>query len=108
MGHARAILGLPDEELQLQVAEKASSQGYSVRQVERLVQKMTEPRTAAPAEEPAEDPNVRAAIETLESVLGTRVRIVQKSAERGRLEIDYYSQDDLNRIYGIIAGEPEE
>jgi ParB family chromosome partitioning protein len=102
MGHARAILGLPTEELQRQVAEKASSQGLSVRQVERLVQKMTTEREPKPAEEEV-DPNVKAAIQELERALGTRVRITGKPDQRGRIEIDYYSGDDLHRIYSLIV-----
>ncbi len=103
MGHARAILGLPTEELQRQVAEKASSQGLSVRQVERLVQRMTQDREAKPVEDV--DPNVKAAIQELERVLGTRVRINGKSDHRGRIEIEYYSTDDLHRIYTVIIGD---
>jgi ParB family chromosome partitioning protein len=106
MGHARALLGLPTEELQRQVAEKAASQGLSVRNVEQLVQKLVEPRERK--EEPeAEtvDPNVKAAIEELERALGTRVRILEKGKDRGRIEIEYYSADDLDRIYQRIVGE---
>jgi len=105
MGHARAILGLPNPELQRQLAEKVASQGLSVRQVERLVQRTTEPQEPKTTEDAEADPNVRAAVERLETLLGTRVRIVQKSEKRGRLEIDYYSQDDLQRIYELIVGE---
>jgi ParB family chromosome partitioning protein len=105
MGHARAILGLPTPELQLQVAEKASAEGMSVRQVERLVQRMSQPREPHQVEEVPQDPNVRAAIQELERVLGTRVRVVEKSEQRGRIEIEYYSQEDLSRIYEIIVGE---
>jgi ParB family chromosome partitioning protein len=101
MGHARAILGLPTEELQRQIAEKASAQGLSVRQVERLVQKMTTEREPKPVVEL--DPNVKAAVQELERVLGTRVRITGKPDQRGRIEIDYYSGDDLHRIYSMIV-----
>ncbi|HXG32867.1 MAG TPA: ParB/RepB/Spo0J family partition protein [Bryobacteraceae bacterium] len=104
MGHARAILGLPDEDLQRRVAEKAASQGLSVRQVERLVRRMTETREPKPAEEIAADPNFRAAISELERVLGTRVRIVARSENRGKIEIEYYSAEDLERIYQLIVG----
>ena len=103
MGHARAILGLPTEALQRQVAEKTSSQGLSVRQVERLIQRMTETREPKQVEEVADDPNVKAAIAELERVLGTRVRIVEKAENRGRIEIEYYSPDDLDRIYSLIV-----
>ncbi len=104
MGHARAILGLPDEDLQRRVAEKAASQGLSVRQVERLVRRMTETREPKPADEIAADPNFRAAVTELERVLGTRVRIVARSENRGRIEIEYYSGEDLERIYQLIVG----
>jgi ParB family transcriptional regulator, chromosome partitioning protein len=103
MGHARSILGLGTEELQRQIAEKAASQGLSVRQVEHLVQKMTSEREPKPVEDI--DPNVKAAIQQLEQVLGTRVRITGKPEQRGRIEIEYYSGDDLHRIYSVIVGE---
>jgi ParB family transcriptional regulator, chromosome partitioning protein len=100
MGHARAILGLTTPELQTQLAEKAAAQGFSVRQVERLVQKVNEPRETTEA--PLQDPNIKAAVQELESALGTRVRIVQKSDQRGRVEIEFYSQEELQRIYEWI------
>ncbi|MGO9097217.1 MAG: ParB/RepB/Spo0J family partition protein [Bryobacteraceae bacterium] len=106
MGHARAILGLPTEDLQRQVAERATSQGLSVRQVERLVQRMTATREPKSPDEVA-DPNVKAAIAELERVLGTRVRITGKPDKRGRLEIEFYSAEDLDRIYSVIVGERE-
>lgn len=104
-GHARALLGLEDPEAQIEVAGRITSEGLSVRQVERLVQRMNEPREPKPAEEATVDPNVRAAIQELERKLGTRVRIVPKSEQRGRIEIEYYSIDDLTRIYEMIVGE---
>lgn len=104
MGHARAILGLPTPELQIEVAERTTAEGLSVRQVERLVQRMSEPREPKSAAEATVDPNVKAAILELERVLGTRVRITEKSENRGRIEIEYYSMDDLTRIYETIVG----
>ncbi len=101
MGHARAILGLTTPELQTQVAEKAAAQGFTVRQVERLVKKVNEPRV--PTENPLQDPNIKAAVGSLEAALGTRVRIVEKSDQRGRIEIEYYSQEELQRIYEWIV-----
>lgn len=107
MGHARAILGLQDPTQQQEIANKAAAQGMSVRQVERVVQSINEKREAddAPPDEPKVDPNVKAAIQELERVLGTRVRILEKSAKKGRIEIDYFSPDDLDRIYNLIVGE---
>lgn len=106
MGHARAILGLPDQAAQLALANKTAAQGYSVRQVERMVQHATEKRNGSgAAEEPRQDPNIKAAISELESTLGTRVRINEKDTQRGRIEIEYYSQEDLHRIYEQIIGQ---
>jgi ParB family transcriptional regulator, chromosome partitioning protein len=101
MGHARAILGLTNPALQLQVAEKAAAQGFSVRQVERLVKNVNEPRE--PSDAPLQDPNIKAAIGALEAALGTRVRIIEKSDQQGRIEIEYYSQGELERLYEWIV-----
>ena len=104
MGQARAILGLPTAEQQIEVAEKAAAQGLSVRQVEGLVQSLTSDRTrSGDKKEKAIDPNVRAAIEDMERVLGTRVHIVELSEQRGRIEIEYYSQSDLDRLFQQIT-----
>jgi ParB family transcriptional regulator, chromosome partitioning protein len=105
MGHARAILGLPSPEQQIEVAEKTAAQGLSVRQVEALVQVLTsDTSTTGQKKGKASDPNVRAAIEEMERALGTRVRIVELSDQRGRIEIEYYSQTDLDRLFQQITG----
>jgi ParB family chromosome partitioning protein len=107
MGHARAILGLPDATSQIQIAEKAAAQNLSVRQVEALVQELTAERPregSGHRKEQALDPNVKAAIEELERALGTRVRIVELSEQRGRIEIEYYSQAELDRLFQHITG----
>ena len=105
MGHARAILALPTEELQRSVAEKVATQGLSVRGTERLVQSMTEPREIKEDQIVQIDANVKAAEEELQRVLGTRVNINAKNQKRGRIEIEYYSQDELQRIYQMLVGE---
>ncbi len=108
MGHARAILGLPDSEIQIEVAEKSAAQGLSVRQVEALVQEHTSQRDrtggAGSRKESKPDPNVKAAVDDLERALGTRVRIVEVNEQRGRIEIDYYSQTELDRLFQHIVG----
>jgi ParB family chromosome partitioning protein len=108
MGHARALLGLTTTEQQIEYGNRAAAQGYSVRQVERLVQDAVQERaqgsgdSRAPADR-RQDPNVKAAATELENILGTRVRIIEKTDQRGKIEIDYYSQDDLHRLYDMIA-----
>lgn len=104
-GHARCLLSLPTIQLQRDVAEKALSQGWSVRQIERTTQKMLESRKPKRAERSTIDPNVKAAIKEMELVLGTRVRIIEKAKHKGRIEIEYYSAEDLDRIYAAIVGE---
>jgi len=103
-GHARCLLSLPTPDLQREVAEKSIAQGWSVRQIERVTQKMMEGRKPKHVDEVQQDPNVKAAIEEMERALGTRVRIVEKGKKKGRIEIDYYSPDDLDRIYNAIVG----
>ena len=106
MGHARAVLGLPSAEQQIEIAEKAAAQGLSVRQVEALVQELTSdrPRSGSSRKEASQDPNVKAAVDELERALGTRVRIVELSQQRGRIEIEYYSQGELDRLFQRIVG----
>jgi ParB family transcriptional regulator, chromosome partitioning protein len=106
MGHARAILGLPSEDLQKDTAQRAADENLSVRQVERLIQALTTKREAAPSAQPKEpvyDPNVAAATRELEATLGTRVRILPQNGNRGKIEIEYFSSDDLDRIYTLIV-----
>src|SRR6516164_348496 len=103
-GHAKAILGLGSEDEQIQLAEKAAAQGLSVRQVEKLVQDRTSERPLTGRHEVQQDPNVRAAVEELERALGTRVRIVELSDQRGRIEVDYFSQPELDRLYQQMVG----
>lgn len=108
MGHARAILGIHDPKHQVELAQEAVARGMSVREVETRVQELANPRPkreGGSGREAPVDPNVKSAIEQLERVLGTRIRIVEQSAERGRIEIEYYSQAELDRLFQQIVGE---
>lgn len=104
-GHARCLLSLPTADLQREVAERSVAQGWSVRQMERTTQRMVEGRKPKHVDEVDSDPNVKAAVRELERVLGTRVRVIEKAKQKGRIEIEYYSADDLDRIYTAIVGE---
>ena len=67
---------------------------------------MMEGRKPKHVDEVETDPNVKAAIQEMQRVLGTRVRIVEKPKQKGgRIEIDYYCPEDLDRIYTTIVGE---
>jgi ParB family chromosome partitioning protein len=106
-GHGRCLLSLPNADLQREAAEKSVSQAWSVRQLERVTQKMTEARDAKHVDEVETDPNVKAAVQEMQRVLGTRVKIIEKSKRKGgRIEIEYYSSEDLDRIYEAIVGQP--
>jgi ParB family transcriptional regulator, chromosome partitioning protein len=103
-GHARALLGLESAAAQLEVADLIVKNGLSVRQVESLVALRTSPpaKKNEETEEPKIDPNVRAAVLEMERTLGTRVK-VHGDEKRGKIEISYFSAEDLNRIYELIV-----
>ena len=102
MGHARALLALSDENAMLRLARDIVARSLSVRETEALVKKAGEPAAAKP-EKPA-DVHIRAAEEKLKLALGTRARIVRKG-KGGRIEIDFVSEDELQRLYEKLVGE---
>jgi len=100
MGHARALLGLPDEAAQLRIGREVVAKQLSVRETEVLVKKSLEPSTER--SEPPKDVHTRAAEEKLRFALGTRVRIVRKR-RGGRIEVDFGSEDELQRLYEYLV-----
>lgn len=102
-GHARALLGFDAFATQEKLARLIVQKGLSVRQVEEMAGSSAAKADGSKAKEPPPvDPNTRAAVLELERALGTRVRIVG-TPKRGRIEISYFSADDLNRIYEWIV-----
>src|SRR5947199_2205379 len=108
-GHARTLLAINDPMVQRRLAHKIAKDKWSVRETEQRVKNLTnppEPRAAKAAQH--SDPNVRAAEAKLRRALGTQVRIQPaRSGTPGRIEIEYYSMEDLDRIYTAIMGEKE-
>ncbi|HUY15121.1 MAG TPA: ParB/RepB/Spo0J family partition protein [Terriglobia bacterium] len=105
-GHARPLLALANPEAQIHAATVFLEQGLSARQAEAWVaQASAAPDEASPArpQPKAEDPNIRSAVTELERALGTRVKIVG-NGQRGKIEISYFSQEDLNRLYDYLMG----
>jgi ParB family chromosome partitioning protein len=104
MGHARALLSLADEADQRRIARDVIARSLSVRETESLVKKIVE--AGKPAREAAEpkpaDVHTRAAEDRLKLLLGTRVRIVRQGT-RGRIEIDFVSEEELIRIYDQLT-----
>lgn len=107
MGHARALLGVDDADVQRRVARNIVEQGMSVRDTERAIKRII--NGASPAEAavrtaaPRQDANVKAAESKLRRRFGTQVRIsVSQSGEGGKIEIEYYSHKDLQRLYELL------
>ena len=96
MGHARALLSLPDAESQLRVSHEVVQKGLSVRDTEALVKRAVSPAPEKP--EAPKDVHTRAAEDRLRFALGTRVRIARKG-KGGRIEIDFSDENELQRIY---------
>ena len=96
MGHARALLGLPDDEAQLRIGRDVVAKALSVRETETLVKRTVAPPPDKPDEQ--KDVHTRAAEEKLRFALGTRVRIIRKG-KGGRVEIDFGDENELHRIY---------
>ena len=108
-GHARTILGLAHVDLQRRVARRIIERDLSVRSTESLVRSMTEEggSSKSPRRPKTNDANIRAAETKLRRVLGTQVRIVQRGdGGQGTIEISFFNQDDLDRIYTVINNNP--
>ncbi|MDQ6678707.1 MAG: ParB/RepB/Spo0J family partition protein [Acidobacteriota bacterium] len=103
-GHARALLKVNPEQRQREMAQQAVTEGWTVRKIEQATQSVaaTGKEKLEQASQPA-DPNLTAATDNLERALGTRVRIIDRSRGKGKIEIEYYDLDDLNRIYFYIT-----
>lgn len=104
MGHARALLALEKTEDQRLAAEKIISGRLSVRETEKLVKQILHPKKIRVKEKNEQLDAVYAALEEkLRKTTGTKVSINQGQGERGKIEIEYYSQDDLERIINLIG-----
>lgn len=105
-GHARALLGITDEEKQYNLAQRIFDEKISVRETEKLVKKLqkqkSEPVKEAAPEKKKLDAVYQEAEEKMKTILGTKVIINQKDSMKGKIEIEYYSPEELTRIYELI------
>ena len=105
-GHARALLAIDDQEKQYEVAQRIFDEKLSVRDTEKLVKNIQNEKTDDPSPKNKIDPQLLAVYRDLEeqmkSLLGTKVYINPKDNNKGKLEIEYYSQDELDRIIDLI------
>lgn len=106
-GHAKALLGIPVKAKRLRIARRIVEEGLSVRAVEELAREEPQKRETGARkrarEERVDDPIVRDVEERLQQSLGTKVRVV-RNGRRGRIEIDYYSEDEMHRIVEVLLG----
>jgi ParB family transcriptional regulator, chromosome partitioning protein len=101
MGHARALVALENPITLKKAADDVLARALSVRETEALVRRLTAPPAPAPVAA-VKDVHTREAEDVLKLALGTRVRIVRKG-KGGKVEIDFVSEDELNRIYEHIT-----
>jgi ParB family chromosome partitioning protein len=102
-GHARPLLALKEAAAQIEIARDVVEKGLSVREVERQVKACVVPQKPETTKKtaPQADPNTRAAEDRLRRALGTRVHIIRKG-KGGTLEISFYSEEELGRIYETL------
>lgn len=104
MGHARALLALDQEDLQLEAAKSIVERGLSVRDTEKLVKSILNPKQAKlpiPSSEEAVYTSIAA---KLREKLGTKVSINHKKGGKGKIEIEYYSKEEFERILEMFEG----
>ena len=101
-GHARALLGIEDGELQYQMANKVFDEKLSVREVEKLVKSINSPKKEVRKTTEINQAVYEDMSEKLKQLMGTKVQILPKNNEKGKIEIEYYSSDELERIIDLF------
>ncbi|MCR4672860.1 MAG: ParB/RepB/Spo0J family partition protein, partial [Lachnospiraceae bacterium] len=103
-GHARALLGIEDPDAQLEIANRVVEEKLSVRDIERLMRTLANGRPQKKEKEKdlAFELACRDMEEKMKATLGTKVTVNFRSKNKGRIEIEYYSQDELERLYELL------
>ena len=105
-GHARALISIEDPEQQYTIAQKVFDEKLNVRDVEKLVKNLNKPEKAK--KEPVADKALEVVYQDLEEKLkqslGTKVSIASKGDGAGKLEIEFYTHDDLEKITDLLTG----
>ena len=107
-GHARALLGLPQDADRLAAFELVRGRGLNVRQTEALVRGWGRGPAPAPTPAPRPDPDQRALETHLRRALGTRVELARDQTGRGRVVIHFYSDEELDQLYRRLVGPEDE
>lgn len=101
-GHARALIAIKDVELQVEIATQIFDQKLSVRETEKLIKKLLVPRKEPKSKkDPMFDPIIQSLQKNIEEILGTKVLIDAKK-NKGKIEIEYFSNNELERIVDLL------
>lgn len=101
-GHARALLAIDDEELQYTLANKIFDEKLSVRETEKLVKSIKNPKKPIVKEKIEHTFVYDDIVDKMKNIMGTKVNINAKANGKGKIEIEYYSEEELERIYDLI------
>ena len=101
-GHARALLALEDEEQQYTIANKIFDEKLSVRETEKLIKILKNPKKTAKKEKIEHTFIYENLEEKMKGIMGTKVNVNPKSNGKGKIEIEYYSEEELERIFDLI------
>ncbi len=101
-GHARALLAIDDEEQQYMLANKIFDEKLSVRETEKLVKALKNPKKEVKKEKQEHMFVYQNLEEQMKNIIGTKVSVNQKANGKGKIEIEYYSEEELERIYDLI------
>jgi ParB family chromosome partitioning protein len=102
IGHAKALLQVDNQRLQIEIATRIIRKGLSVREAEALCKKGSSGTTRSKSNT-AKDPQIASLEEKMMHSLGTKVRLIHKSNKKGRIEIEYYSLDELDKLLEILT-----
>jgi len=105
-GHARALLAIDDEEQQFILANKIFDEKLSVRETEKLVKALKNPKKEVKKEKPEHTFIYENIEEQIKNIMGTKVSVNQKANGKGKIEIEYYSEEELERIYDLLMTIP--
>lgn len=102
VGHAKAVLQVENQRQQIIIAKKIVNNGLSVREAEALSKRTSSPGVSSSGLKRPKDPQIASLEEKLMHSLGTKVHLVHKSNKRGKIEIEYYSLEELDRLLEIL------
>ena len=105
-GHARALLAIDDEEQQYMLANKIFDEKLSVRETEKLVKSLKNPKKEVKKPKQEHMFVYNSLEEHMKNIIGTKVSVSPKANGKGKIEIEYYSEEELERIYDLIMSIP--